>query len=262
MVSFFSRICQVLLLVGFAGTLVVAQDDAKQDSSDKSDEAVVKFEPGKQVANVITVTNDEGEERELKYWLYTPANYEEQESVPWMMFLHGMGERGDNLEQVKVWGPPKLVADREDFPFVLISPQCPRDITWKTTHLVQILDAIQDQMKVDKKRLYMTGLSMGGFGTWAMVGAIPERIAAAVPVCGGGDLRAADKMTDVPIWAFHGDADRVVGIEHSQRMVDAVNEAGGKAKLKVYEGVGHNSWTATYADEEVYEWLLEHTTDR
>lgn len=259
----FSRTLCPILLVVFTFSVVTGQDTKSSSESQKDEMQVIKYEPGKQIANSISVVDgEEGERREIKFWLYTPANYEEEKSHPWMMFLHGMGERGEDLELVKQWGPPKLVADRDDFPFVLVSPQCPKDIHWETGHLIQILDAVQEQMKVDRKRLYVTGLSMGGFGTWAMMGAVPDRIAAAVPICGGGDVEKADQMTDVPVWAFHGDADRVVGLEQSQRMVDAVNEAGGSAKLKVYEGVGHNSWSATYADEDVYRWLLEHTSDR
>lgn len=242
-----------------------------QDKNERSDSklaekvdanVIVNFQPGKQIKNRITVTSSDGESRELGYWLYTPANYEAVESAPWMMFLHGMGERGNDLELVKKWGPPKRVATDEDFPFVLISPQCPGDIVWKTDYLIQILDAVEGAMKVDTKRLYMTGLSMGGFGTWAMTAKIPERIAASVPVCGGGKVEDAEKMVAVPIWAFHGSADRVVPLKRSQEMIDAVKQAGGNAKLTTYDEVGHNSWSKTYANDEVYRWLLEHHSDR
>lgn len=250
-----------LLSLMLSCTLSFAQD--REPEKERQDQELeLKFEPGEQVANSISVSDEEGNRRDIEFWLYTPSNYEELDSLPWMMFLHGMGERGQDLELVKKWGPPKRLADRDDFPFILISPQCPEDIVWKTSHLVQILDAVQAQMKVDEKRLYMTGLSMGGYGTWAMLAEIPERIAAAVPICGGGRSERAERIIAVPVWAFHGDADGVVPIRESQKMVDAINEAGGNAKLKAYEGVGHNSWSQTYANEEVYQWLLEHTTDR
>ncbi len=256
----FRKYCWAFLLM-FICSVLSAQEEGTGSAQREGADAF-KFEPGEQVANSILVSEADGGSREIGFWIYTPANYEEQELLPWMMFLHGMGERGDDLELVKKWGPPKLLADLDDFPFILISPQCPKDIGWKPSHLTQILDAVQSQMNVDKKRLYVTGLSMGGYGTWSMLGAIPDRIAAAVPVCGGGRPGMADQMIAVPVWAFHGDADRVVPLEESKRMVDAVNDAGGNAKMKVYEGVGHNSWTETYSNDAVYRWLLEHTLDR
>ncbi len=216
---------------------------------------------GQQTVNSVVV--DPGEnERKIGFLLYVPANYEELESLPLVMFMHGMGERGDDLDLVKKWGPPKKVTEGKEFPFILVSPQCPKDITWQPSHLVQVLDAIEGQLKVDKKRVYMTGLSMGGYATWGLLSTIPERIAAAVPICGGGKPATAESMVDVPIWAFHGTDDRVVGIERSQSMVDAVNEAGGNAKLTSYDGVGHNSWSETYANQEVYDWMLSKTLDR
>ena len=246
----------LILAVAIQATSAIAQDPATEKAT------MLKFTPGKQVANQVTIEIDGEEPREIGFWIYTPANYEEVETMPWMMFLHGMGERGDDLELVKKWGPPKLVSEQEDFPFILISPQCPDNIKWQTQHLIQILNRVQEEMKVDTKRLYMTGLSMGGYGTWSMTAAIPERIAASIPVCGGGNVQLAEKMIDVPIWAFHGDADNVVTIRRSQEMVDAVNAASGNAKLTTYEGVGHNSWSETYANAEIYDWFLSHTTDR
>lgn len=223
-------------------------------------EEPVYFKPGEQVENRMVVDG-----RDFGFLVYVPSNYEEQDKMPLMMFMHGMGERGRDLDQVKRWGPPKMVEnleDGEDFPFILVSPQCPEEIVWFPNHLITILDRVQKELKVDEKRVYMTGLSMGGFATWGLCAEIPDRIAAAAPICGGGQIDAADKMIDVPIWAFHGGADRVVPLRRSQEMVEAVNAAGGKAKLTVYEDVGHNSWSETYANSEVYEWLLSKSLER
>jgi predicted peptidase len=248
-----------LCFVTLACRHATAIQDLGVERLEKENAYQVELEPGKQLANSITVTNSDGSRREIKFWLYVPSNYAEVDELPCMMFLHGMGERGDDLALVKKWGPPKLIEEGAESPFILISPQCPKDIKWETNHLVQILDAVEGSTKVDKQRVYLTGLSMGGYGTWAMLAACPDRIAAAVPICGGGDPATAEKMTNVPIWAFHGDADTVVALERSQTMVDAVNKAGGNATFKIYEGVGHNSWSETYGNQEVYDWLMSHT---
>jgi predicted peptidase len=174
-----------------------------------------------------------------------------------MLFLHGAGERGDNLELVKVWGPSKLVLAKPDFPFVLVSPQCPAGERWNVDHLDQLLDYAITQYNVDPERVYVTGLSMGGQGTWALVAKSPHKIAAAIPICGGGDPATAAALIDVPIWAFHGDADEVVNIEQSRRMMSAILAKGGKKfHMTTYAGVGHNSWSPTYANPQIYEWLL------
>ena len=199
----------------------------------------------------------------LNYLLYLPRDYESQsdntdQQWPLLIFLHGAGERGADLNMVKRHGPPKIVADDPEFPFVVISPQCPDGSFWNTDHLLQLIrDTIKDH-NIDPHRVYLTGLSMGGFGSWALAAKEPELFAAVVPICGGGDPKDAEKLKDLPIWAFHGDADRVVPIAGSQRMVDAIKEAGGnKIEFTIYEGVGHDSWTETYANQELYKWLLK-----
>lgn len=204
----------------------------------------------------------------LNYLLYLPPDYESGSNAadkkwPLLVFLHGAGERGDDINKVKTFGPPKHVAEDQNFPFVMISPQCPRGSFWNTDHLLQLIRTTIKERNIDSDRVYLTGLSMGGFGSWALAAKAPELFAAVAPVCGGGDPRSAEKLKDLPIWAFHGDADRVVPIAASQRMVDAVKEAGGKnIKFTVYEGVGHDSWTTTYADEELYKWFLMQRSDR
>ncbi len=214
--------------------------------------------PGTQTAHSFTVKSDDGKEATVRYWLFLPESYDDQEAWPLMLFMHGAGERGDDLELVKKWGPPKLVESKKDFPFVVISPQCPKSVWWNVDHMVALVDRVAGERKIDKSRMCTTGLSMGGFGTWAIIAKHPKLFAAAVPICGGGDPKEAEKLTHLPIWAFHGDKDNVVPPSRSQAMVDAVNQAGGKAKLTIYEGVGHNSWSETYANEEVYQWLLSH----
>jgi len=199
-----------------------------------------------------------------QYLLYLPAGYGQSEQAwPLIIFLHGVGERGDDLEKVKVHGIPKLLEQGKDFPFIVLSPQCPEEGWWGNNKIIDdvlmnLLDDIISQYDVDADRVYLTGLSMGGYGTWDMAGTHPERFAAIAPICGGGRWFYADKLKEIPIWAFHGAKDDVVPLKESQEMVDAVNKAGGDAKLTVYPEADHDAWTVTYDNKELYDWFLEH----
>jgi predicted peptidase len=196
-----------------------------------------------------------------KYLLFLPEGYgEKDQRWPLMLFLHGAGERGDDLNKVKVHGPPKIVETKKDFPFIVVSPQCPAGVWWndKLDVLINLLDEIITQYDVDTERVYLTGLSMGGYGTWALASKYPDHFAAAVPICGGGMRIMAYGLKDVPIWAFHGGKDPVVPVEESREMVAAVKARGGNAKLTVYPEANHDSWTETYNNPELYEWLLKH----
>lgn len=214
--------------------------------------------PGRQIAHELKVKVG-STETTVDYWLFLPKSYDKKKAWPLMLFLHGAGERGSNLNQVKKWGPPKRVVEEKDFPFVVISPQCPKNKRWNPAQLYSLVENVAASQKIDRSRMYCTGLSMGGYGTWAMIAKYPKLFAAVVPICGGGEPGTAKKITKVPIWAFHGGADRVVPPSRSQAMVDAIKKAGGtKAKLTIYPGANHNSWSKTYANEKVYEWLLSH----
>lgn len=193
----------------------------------------------------------------IDYLLYLPKDYDEQESWPLVMFLHGAGERGDNLELVKVHGPPKLISEGREFPFIVVSPQCPKNSRWYPFELTALLDELTAKLKVDEDRIYVTGLSMGGFGTWSLAAHTPDRFAAIVPICGGGERFIARYIKDIPVWVFHGAKDRAVPLERSEQMVEAVKAAGGNVKFTVYPEAGHDSWSETYANPELYEWLLE-----
>jgi len=195
------------------------------------------------------------------YLLFLPEAYGEQEKAwPLMLFLHGAGERGNNLQLVKKHGPPKIAEKEKDFPFIVVSPQCPKEQWWDDNLdvLIHLLDDIVARYAVDEERIYLTGLSMGGYGTWDLASRYPDRFAAIAPVCGGGTLPMAYGLTEIPIWAFHGAKDSVVPVEESEQMVELVNRRGGNAKLTVYPEAGHDSWTETYDNQEFYDWLLEH----
>jgi predicted peptidase len=197
-----------------------------------------------------------------QYLLYLPQDYDPQSAKRWplVLFLHGSGERGDNLHMVAHHGPSKHVEEGQHFPFILVSPQCPAHGWWSRepdVHaLAELLDEIESNYAVDPDRVYVTGLSMGGYGVWSLAIAYPHRFAAIAPICGGGNPWTVSAIRHIPVWAFHGDQDRAVPIEDGKAMVDAHRACGGNANLTIYPGVGHDSWTQTYANQEFYNWLL------
>ncbi|NNJ86734.1 MAG: prolyl oligopeptidase family serine peptidase [Akkermansiaceae bacterium] len=197
-----------------------------------------------------------------KFLLFTPEGNSKENKSPLIIFLHGMGERGENIKAVMKHGPPKIAEQQKDFPFIVVSPQCLKDKNgkgwWHSADLNELLEYVKKTYHVDESRIYLTGLSMGGFGTWKWAAENPDEFAAIVPICGGGNPKDAAKYGSLPIWAFHGDADKTVKIDFSQRMVDAIKSAKGNVKFTIYPGVGHNSWKRTYANPELYQWLLSH----
>jgi predicted peptidase len=192
----------------------------------------------------------------LNYLLYLPPKYDKgDEKWPLVVFLHGAGETGNDLKMVKKHGPPKLVEQKE-FPCIVVSPQAPTR-GWNVEALNGLIDDVIAKYRVDKDRVYLTGLSMGGYGTWALAAAYPDKFAAVVPICGGGNLAMATKLKNLPIWVFHGAKDNTVPLSASQSMVDAVKKAGGDPKFTVYPEAGHDSWTKAYDDPELWTWLFK-----
>jgi predicted peptidase len=203
------------------------------------------------------------------YLLYLPRQDDTRSDKRWplILFLHGAGERGTNIWKVAVHGPPKILRNRSDFPFIVVSPQCPPGERWSNEVLVNLLDEIISQHAVDTNRIYLTGLSMGGFGTWSLAAEYPHKWAAIAPICGGGDVipvllagkekRAA--LQTLGVWAFHGAKDNTVKLAESEKMVEAFKKIGCEdIKLTVYPEAGHDSWTETYNNPELYEWFLKH----
>ncbi len=196
-----------------------------------------------------------------RYLLFLPEGYgQKKQKWPMIMFLHGAGQSGDDVNKVKEHGPPKIVEKQKDFPFILVSPQCPKDEWWydKIELLINLLDDIVSRYDVDTERIYLTGLSIGGYGTWALAAAYPDRFAAIAPVCGGGSRAIAYRVKDIPVWAFHGAKDEVVPLKESEEAVTAIKEFGGDARLTVYPDAGHDAWTQTYENQEFYDWFLKH----
>ncbi|NWF89897.1 MAG: prolyl oligopeptidase family serine peptidase [Ignavibacteriaceae bacterium] len=205
-------------------------------------------------------------EKEIKltlsanYLLYLPKDYEKvNDEFPLVLFLHGAGERGTDVEKVKVHGLPRLINEGKDFPFIVVSPQCPEDMFWNTDLLTALLDEIEDNYRVDKNRIYVTGLSMGGHGTWSLAIAQPHRFAAIAPVCGWSNPTMACTIKHVPIWVFHGAKDNVVPLSASEQMVEKLKSCNADVKFTIYPEANHDSWTETYNNDELYSWLLQHS---
>ncbi len=165
---------------------------------------------------------------------------------------------------VKKWGPPRMVERGDPFPYILVSPQCPAKDSWsrptQQSRLIQLLDFILKTYAVDENHIYLTGLSMGGYGSWRLAADHAHRFAAVAPICGGGKTEDAHKLKSLPIWVFHGDQDRTVPMSRSVQMVNAIKAAGGtKIRFTTLENVGHNSWSAAYATPELYKWFDIHS---
>lgn len=201
----------------------------------------------------IVNINDLGPE----YLIYIPEGYgRPDEKWPLLLFLHGSGERGTDIQKVATLGPPKLAA-AADYPFIVVSPQCKPGRWWNTDELIQLVQHLQSILVVDQDRIYVTGLSMGGYATWSLITSYPDTFAAAIPICGGADPANAERVKELPIWAFHGDKDQAVPLARIQDMVDRLEQLKHPDfTFTVYPGVGHDSWTRTYANPEVFEWML------
>ncbi len=196
-----------------------------------------------------------------RYLLFLPENYNSEKNWPVLLFLHGSGERGDNLELVKKHGPPKLAFEL-NLPFIIVSPQCMAGKRWETKPLIELMEHILSEHPADRQRIYLTGLSMGAFGTWELASAYPDFFAAVVPVCGGGNPDDACNLWNTPVWVFHGDGDEIVPPERSREMVNALKDCNGKVKFTIYPETGHDSWTRTYANPKLYNWLLNHSLSK
>lgn len=234
-----------------------------------------------QVTDFVAETYTDSLGNELQYRLLKPADYDSSRQYPLVLFLHGAGERGsDNFSQLK-WGVTHFAEPRmrEQYPAFVVAPQVPSDESWAPLGAirdtssfsmpmkqeptpsmrltVELLDKLQDRYSIDDKRLYVTGISMGGFGTFDLIQRHPNRFAAAVPVCGGGDATRAFFIKDMPIWVFHGAKDEVVSPKYSRTMVRALRVAGGSPGYTEYPDEGHiGAWVHAYSNPHLYEWMF------
>ena len=205
--------------------------------------------------------------KDIKYVVYVPPAYDPSKPNPTIISLNGKGECGtDGFRQVFHLGGA-IMLSMEKWPFIILFPQKQYALEEWEEHpwedqddmVMAILKKSEAEYKIDKSRLYLTGLSQGGHGTWALAAKHPDLFAAIAPICGWGDQSMASKLGKMPIWTFHGDADTTVLPDKSQEMVNWIKEAGGSPKFTVYPGVGHNSWDKAYREENLPEWFLEHT---
>lgn len=200
--------------------------------------------------------------KSIPYVLYVPRDYTPDKKWPVILFLHGSGERGtDGLKQSQVGLGGAVRLHPERYPALVVMPQCAPNERWSgdmAALALKAVDQIMAEYSCDPSRQYLTGLSMGGYGSWLIAAQHPTRFAAVVPVCGGGSPDDASKLKDTPIWAFHGDADKAVPVARSRQMVEAIKAAGGTLiKYTEYPGVEHNSWDAAYSDKAMAEWLFQ-----
>ncbi len=219
-----------------------------------------KYMPEGEAMRQSTATY-EGEGGSLDYLVAVPADYDADAEKAWplVIFLHGSGERGDEVELVAAWGPPKLAKAGAAIPAIVVSPQCPAGSWWprEIEALDGLLGQVESNYRVDADRIYLTGLSLGGFGSVAWAAAEPERFAAVAPICGGGNPEQAKAMAAVPTWFFHGTEDTAVPYMNSVELYNAMRQADADhVKLTLYDGVDHFSWIPAYADPRLWEWMF------
>ncbi len=191
------------------------------------------------------------------YLVVKPQDYDEGEKYPLLIFLHGRGEQGEDLDRVKIHGPFKKVAEL-GLPVIIVAPQSPQDEWWDVDMLEAFTEHVIDEFNVDKDRVYLTGLSMGGSGTWQLATRRPDLFAAIAPICGWSQPSKAERIKELPVWVFHGAKDTVVGPHESTNMVDALYKVDNDARLTIYPEAGHDSWSQTYDNPDFYGWLLSH----
>lgn len=202
--------------------------------------------------------------RTLAFALYRPAGGPPDAKLPLIIFLHGKGECGnDNVRQTTVGLGPALTKNPQRWPFIVALPQKPdTDLPWADLEpqVMALIDLVRAKHQVDDQRIYLSGLSQGGAGTWAIAAKHPDLFAAIAPICGYGDPdTVAPPLVNMPIWTFHGDQDTVRPIEGTRKIVTALEARGAKPKFTVYPGVNHNSWDNAYAEADLPGWLLSHT---
>ena len=199
-------------------------------------------------------------EIELDYYLYFPNHYKKNNLFPLLLFLHGAGERGQNLEKVKAHGIPKRIDDGIDFPFIIVAPQCPDGVWWphgkNVDTVLSLIKSLVNNFKINPRQIYGTGLSMGGFGVLELASINPKLFAAIIPICGGIIRNKLSNLYNLPIWLFHGDKDEVVPVESSILIYKWLKKYNKNIRITIYENVTHDSWTQTYENQEIYDWLL------
>lgn len=199
---------------------------------------------------------------QLRYVIQYPKVFSADRKYPVLFFFAGAGTRGDNIELLTTNPFFEITKNHKAFPFVIVAPLCSRN-TWFDLweHIQGLVRHVAELPFADRTRFYIIGASMGGYATWQLAMSMPEYFAAIAPICGGGMYWNAFRLKNIPVWAFHGAKDPAVLLEESVKMVDAVNRKGGNARLTVYPDNAHDAWSDTYANPEVFAWLLQHTNE-
>lgn len=257
------------LATAIAGALICASNARAQGAEQAPPDELAAFE---------ALVYDDGQGGELKYRLLVPENTDE--SMPVLLFLHGAGERGDDNGRQLIWGKDLMLKAAREYNCIVVAPQCPAGEKWSIVDWSQdkitfssepsepmrlanaLIDGLAAQYNIDTNRLYIMGLSMGGYGSWDAVCRWPGRFAATAPVCGGGDPDKAHLLVNTPVWAFHGDADPVVSVELSRTMIQAIKDAGGDPKYTEYPEVGHGSWVPAFVEPELLPWMMAQRLDK
>lgn len=243
-------LCQIAMITLISASLTTVANNASSKPLRNPEKGFI--------AKTIKV-ND----KSIKYIIYVPADYKSSIPRPAIVFLNGRGECGtDGFKQISTGLGPAITANVSAWPFIVIFPQKQDyDTLWEDedSMVMSILDKSIADYNIDKSRLYLTGLSQGGHGTWAIAAEHPDMFAAIAPICGWGDSSIAAKVSKIPSWIFHGDADEAVHVDRSREMERDIKAAGGSCKLTIYPGVGHNSWDRAYRDEDLGEWFLQHS---
>lgn len=224
-----------------------------QESSKIKNNVII---PGRQVRQTF-VYSSKGRHKG-QYLIFVPQNYTPTQPFPTIFFLHGSGERGENIQALKRHGLPKIVEQQPDFPFTVISPQCPARRRWPLALLEGLFQTVNERIALDPERLYLTGLSLGGYGVWKWAQAQPQRFAALAPICGWSNPEYASRIAHLPIWVFHGLRDEVVPVAATLAMVTALEKAGGRPRVTIYRHATHDAWTQAYANRRLYTWFLSH----
>lgn len=219
---------------------------------------VIDFIPQQTGVSFKKIANPKGI---TDYVLQIPASYNDKKTTKWpvIIFLHGIGERGNDLNKVKNAGLAAIAGKNKDFPYIVISPQCKAEKNndwWNNANLNVLYDEVLKLYNVDPSRIYLTGLSMGGYGAWAWAQGNPDKFAAVVPICGGGEPGNACVLKNKPIWVFHNADDGTVNVSNSRAMVDALKKCGSSV-MKYTENPtgGHDAWTKAYSDPALFTWL-------
>ncbi len=249
------------LLTVYVGLLCVTAtclgNTVENKIENRNDNPIAQYDPAKP-QRAFTHSHNK-----IRYWIFLPPKYGiEEREWPLVMFLHGAGERGKSLEslrqnvQINFLQPTQSVDELNEIPFVVVAPQCPAKQYWIPSQIRGVLDEVLRYCSIDMKRIYLTGHSMGAFGTWKFASTYPDLFAAIVPVSGGGQTAVVKNLIDIPTWAFHGEKDTVVPPRRSTSLVNVLKIVGGDAKVTLLPKLGHSICRETYSRPELWHWLL------